>query len=240
MGQIIANIFKYHSIFFLILILLFLPFATVIQNVESTIFTSVPVIIESSVDPIKAKPGDLLTVSITAFDVFGINRVDACFYHELGFDLLNLTLVSGTNNYGIWQCQWVVHDTKVKEYAVVVTVFSRSGFSSSVNLSWYDPAPWFNIDWRYRKELNISNPVSDYQMKLEIGYNSGASSYDVHCEGHCNTNFSDLRFTAADGTTPRSYWIERKTDGDNCLVWINTSGDNLLYASLYFLKKSEV
>ena len=50
--------------------------------------------------------------------------------------------------------------------------------------------------------------LTDYQVRLMVGESSGSSGADVHCEGKCNADFSDLRFTAADGATQFDYWIE--------------------------------
>ena len=217
-------------IIFLFLFLFFFPSAKIELQANVSVIPSHPIILESSFHPTKVQPGDLVTVTATVYDLYAIQDVQATFPHELGVDVVALSLVSGSPYHGVWEAQWIVHDTIYKEYITTITAFSKSGLCSSVEVSWWDPpTPWLDIDWSYRKELNISNPVSDYQMQLVVGYDSGASSYDVHCEGHCNTNFSDLRFTASDGTTLRSYWIERKTDGDTCLVWINTSGESKIY-----------
>lgn len=68
--------------------------------------------------------------------------------------------------------------------------------------------------WTYRKSLVLkraSGAVTNYQMKLLVGESSGASGEQVDCAAHCKTDFSDLRFTKADGTTLLDYWIESKT-----------------------------
>ncbi len=85
---------------------------------------------------------------------------------------------------------------------------------------------WLNSSWSYRKMLDISNPVSGYQMKLNVSYDGGG---DVSLEGHCNNNFSDLRFTAGDGISLRPYWIEEKVNGSYAETWVNTSGENTMY-----------
>ena len=219
---------------FFILLMLCLNLTNLIssEQARSTSFPasfSHPIILSSSVSPTKVQPGDMMTVSAVVVDFNGVDKVEARFFHEKGFDKVELSQVIGYNHLSVWNGQWIVHDTKTNEYTTDVTAFSRSGFSSSIDITWWDPIPWWNADFSYRKELSVSNAVSYYQMKLEVGLNSGSSSYDVHCEGNCNNNFSDLRFTASDGTTLRSYWIEEKTNGDDCTVWINSSGDDTMY-----------
>ncbi len=87
---------------------------------------------------------------------------------------------------------------------------------------------WFDTDWSYRKNITISNPLDDYQTKITVS-KSDDTSDDVDCEGNCNDNFSDLRFTCSNGTLV-PYWIEEKTDGDDCTIWIkNEYNDSTLY-----------
>lgn len=80
--------------------------------------------------------------------------------------------------------------------------------------------------YSYRKEIDISRAsgaVSNYQMKLLVGESSGATGEDVDCAGHILSNFNDLRFTAADGTTLLDYWIESitgATPNQLATVWI--------------------
>jgi hypothetical protein len=88
---------------------------------------------------------------------------------------------------------------------------------------------WFDGGWGNRKEITISNPVEDYQSLINISKSSGG---DVSCEGHCNDNFSDIRFACANGTL-LPYWIQEKTDGTECVVWVNnTFNDSTIY--LYY------
>jgi hypothetical protein len=73
-------------------------------------------------------------------------------------------------------------------------------------------AAWYNSSWGYRKQIAITGSTdgaqTNYQVKLLVGESSGSVGYNVHCEGHCKTDFSDLRFTTSDGTTLISYWIK--------------------------------
>jgi hypothetical protein len=81
-------------------------------------------------------------------------------------------------------------------------------------------------NWAYRKSITLSRAsgaVTDYQMKLLVGESSGAVGEDVDCGGLCATDFDDLRFTAADGTTLLNYWIESitgATPNQLATVWI--------------------
>jgi hypothetical protein len=84
----------------------------------------------------------------------------------------------------------------------------------------------FPTDWLYRKSVTLSRAsgaVTNYQMKLLVGESSGAAGENVDCGGLCKTDFSDLRFTKADGTTLLDYWIESvsgATPNQLATVWI--------------------
>jgi hypothetical protein len=84
----------------------------------------------------------------------------------------------------------------------------------------------FLTGWTYRKEITLSRAsgaVTNYQMKLLVGESSGAVGENVDCGALCKTDFSDLRFTAADGTTLLDYWIESvsgTTPNQLATVWI--------------------
>ena len=84
----------------------------------------------------------------------------------------------------------------------------------------------FLSGWSYRKPVTLSRAsgaVTNYQMKLKVGESSGAAGEDVDCGALCKTDFSDLRFTAADGTTLLDYYIEDvsgTTPNQLATVWI--------------------
>jgi len=80
--------------------------------------------------------------------------------------------------------------------------------------------------WDYRKSVTLSRPsgtISNYQMKITVGESSGSPDCDVHCAGHAETDFDDLRFASSDGTTLLSYWIESitgSTPNQVVVVWV--------------------
>ena len=92
-------------------------------------------------------------------------------------------------------------------------------------------AEWFDTDWQYRKQLNISNPTGGTQMKLVVYQNDGHDNIAagiMDCEGKCASDFSDLRFVGADDSTLCDYWIERQT-ADYAVVWIKSQGEDHLF-----------
>ena len=80
--------------------------------------------------------------------------------------------------------------------------------------------------WRYRKAITLSRAsgaVTAYQMRLLLGESPGASGEDVDCDALCKTDFSDIRFTSADGTTLLDYRIESITGASPnqlATIWI--------------------
>lgn len=80
--------------------------------------------------------------------------------------------------------------------------------------------------WEYRRSVTASRSsgaVTNYAMKVAVGESSGASGYDVHCAGHCRSDFADLRFTKADETTLLDYWIESvsgTSPNQTATVWV--------------------
>ena len=149
---------KYLLIF--LIISFFLP-TNIISTSKSEVVNenTTPVIINSSIYPKKVRPGDEMIVNISAFDPFGINKVEAKFYHEKGFDFINLEKCYGTMVNGIWKGKWKVHDTIIKEYSTIVTVISKSGRMTSKELKWWDPEePWYDLEFQYRRQINFTEP----------------------------------------------------------------------------------
>jgi len=91
--------------------------------------------------------------------------------------------------------------------------------------------------WPYRRKITISGSSgagTNYQVLLKIGESSGATGYHFHLDGK-SANFpsgtnqgGDLRFTADDGTTLLSFWVEA-VNGTSpnrvALVWVKISAD---------------
>jgi predicted GH43/DUF377 family glycosyl hydrolase len=80
--------------------------------------------------------------------------------------------------------------------------------------------------WAYRKLVPLSRAsglVTNYQMKLLVGESAGATGENVDCDSHCRSDFDDLRFTTADGTTLLDHSFESITGASPnrlATVWI--------------------
>jgi len=92
--------------------------------------------------------------------------------------------------------------------------------------------------WAYRKPVTLSRAsgaVTNYQMKLKVGESAGSGANDVLATG-CKTDFSDLRFTKADGDTLLDFYIEDMTGATPnqvATIWIEFdsigTGDTTFY-----------
>lgn len=86
---------------------------------------------------------------------------------------------------------------------------------------------WYNASWSKRKKItltgNASGAQTDYQVKLTVTYDSDMKS-----------DFSDLRFTKADGTTLLDAWMESHTASTSAIVWVETDTPaNTVEADIY-------
>jgi len=91
----------------------------------------------------------------------------------------------------------------------------------------YDPSGLTNQNWlsgwQYRKSHTIlgSTEVSNYQMKIVVHYGNGTDDGEnVYLHNNSRTDFGDVRFTADDGVTELSYWVEEKVDTDYAVFWV--------------------
>ncbi len=103
-------------------------------------------------------------------------------------------------------------------------------------------------DYKYRKKLTITGSMgagNGYQVLLKIGESAGAVGVDFNLEGHALNFPNDIRFTADDGTTEYSYWIEsiEGTAPDRVVnVWVKIDAnlDTDAYIYVYYGKDADV
>ncbi|MDD5487187.1 MAG: DUF2341 domain-containing protein, partial [Dehalococcoidales bacterium] len=79
---------------------------------------------------------------------------------------------------------------------------------------------WYSTDWSYRKLVPVVNSTStlaDYQVKIVV---ASSTDGDVSCGGNCQPDFDDVFFTADDGATPLSFWLESYTTSATSTFWV--------------------
>jgi len=82
--------------------------------------------------------------------------------------------------------------------------------------------PWLQ-NWSYRKGhfLSGSTDYAFYQVRIKVCYGSGTDSQNiVYCNGHCQNDFDDIRFTADDGITLLDYWRESYISSSYAYFWV--------------------
>jgi len=79
-------------------------------------------------------------------------------------------------------------------------------------------ASWWNVNWKYRREItiiNVNGTLTDYQILVEL--NSSNFNFS-HAQG------SDIRFVASDDETLLSHWIEVwDSTNQSAKIWVNIS-----------------
>ena len=99
---------------------------------------SYPNITNAYVEPVKVVPGDVMTVSAEVEDDFGVSSVTA---DMGGIETISLFLKTGTVYDGLWQNEWLVHDTEVKDYNTTISAVNVLGNSATKIVEWSDPVP---------------------------------------------------------------------------------------------------
>jgi len=194
------------------------------EIIQAENYTS-PIFINSTLYPLKVYPGEIIEIASTLYDFLGVKYVQAKLFYEKGFDIVNLSLTSGSRQNGIWEGSWKVHDTITKDYIAIITAFSISGYNSSVSHLWSDPTTWWNSNWLHRMPINITNSGSslfNYQVKIELDSSNVGDNFDWDVDN------DSLRFTYYNSTTDAEvecpFYIEEwDTPSQNAIVWVNVS-----------------
>ena len=91
--------------------------------------------------------------------------------------------------------------------------------------------------WQYRKShviQSVSGAGTNYQVIIVVHYGNGTDYNDntkkppeghVYLNGHCKSDFSDVRFTDDDKVTLLDYWIETCYPEDNATFWVEIADD---------------
>ena len=93
--------------------------------------------------------------------------------------------------------------------------------------------------WDYRKEFTINNTGSEltnYQVMFTVNRSAGTDTgFTVYVGTKCESDYDDIRFTKADGTTLLDYWIE-SSSATVATIWVKVpslpTGDTTGY--LYY------
>jgi len=81
-----------------------------------------------------------------------------------------------------------------------------------------DEYVWWDEDWTYKREINLTASVGNFSYLATINYSAGM-----------NNNFSDVRFVNSTENGELNFTIQNKTDGTNMTVRIFNKGSNKVY-----------
>ncbi len=97
---------------------------------------------------------------------------------------------------------------------------------------------WFDNNWDYRKPCVInaaSGAGTGYQVRVNVHYLNGTDSgADVFLGGKCKGGFGDVRFTAVDGTSLLSCWMESPVS-DNATFWVKITANLTASATIIYI-----
>jgi hypothetical protein len=126
----------------------------------------------------------------------------------------------------------------------IVTEPAHSTWSSQENVSSYIHT-WGLAGWTYRKCHFINQTIgagTNYQVAVTVNYGSGTDNgSNIYCNSHCQTDFSDMRFTSSDGSTLLSYWLQSYTASSSAIFWVKVSANlsNAQTIYIYYGKSGE-
>jgi hypothetical protein len=131
--------------------------------------------------------------------------------------------LNANNTFQAWVSSQWVQTTQGDFQAGVLNNVDTSSSPGDVELA--VKSDWYNTSWSRRKPVTISNPGSGltaYQVKVDVTYDS-----------YMKSNFDDIRFTDADGSTLLSHWRESYTASASATFWVKVpsvpSGNKTIY-----------
>jgi hypothetical protein len=132
---------------------------------------------------------------------------------------------------------WTFNDPDSGDYqtAYQFQLASDSGFSSLL-INPGKTTDW-RLGWSYYKShvINVDSAAgTGYQVQIIANYGSGTDSGNmVYLNNHARSDFGDVRFTASDGVTFLSYWIQSYTSGASATFWVKITGDLSTSQTIY-------
>ena len=134
-------------------------------------------------------------------------------------------LMTPLTQYNISQDSVVIQNNTSNEAGWVSFNFSltsQHNYNISANNTGWS---YFNAgtDHGYMTSVNISGTIRPYQLSLNVSNSTGTNNATwVFCNGHCLSNFTDLRFKL-NNTVLLPFWIENTTgiNATTARVWVN-------------------
>ncbi|MEE8402347.1 MAG: hypothetical protein V3R93_01195 [Candidatus Hydrothermarchaeaceae archaeon] len=199
-----------------------------ISSIGTTQEPSEPRITDAYVDPLKVVPGDTMLVSAEVEDDYGIATVTA---DMGGIETIELELVDGTIYDGLWQEQWLVHDTEVKDYITTITATNVLGLTATAEVEWSDPIftnAQFNETWVERNEtvrFNVTVTDGDGVDTVIATFRyPNTTEVNKTLLNISSVYYYDLNDTSASGTYNVTYvWANDTLGNANSTTYTNVS-----------------
>ncbi len=207
----------------------------IIIDLKSKIYTgNIDVIFgfnTSNVKPTKASRYDpvskIYTDVSTSFEKvnYDFSGMNTWYYRK------NIPVVAGTS-YKLKVNLQIPYLSNSGKYWIAIKPSTETIAQSITNGHLYYLDPWWDSSWNYKIDNTITDGVRPYQISLNISNSIGTNNAThVYCGGHCNVNFTDIRFTL-DNNTLLPYWIEDNSSTGK--VWVNVTANgtvNMYYGN---------
>lgn len=146
------------------------------------------------------------------FDWLGIGDIPSVIHYDYdGFNtwylIENASIIPGVRYSA--RSFMDVNPSSSGKYGWAVKPHSQTIAEAISHGNFYYLDPWWNALWTREKVITVTNPTANYQMRLNVTYDSDMQN-----------DFDDLRFVDSDGSTALPYWIETKVNSAYALLWV--------------------
>ncbi len=100
-----------------------------------------------------------MVVTAEVSDSSGIASVTA---NMGGIETISLSLTEGSISHGTWQGQWLVHDTRARDYVTTIVATNSQGKSSASDIVWSDPQTYERYYKNYTPEQTTTTVVPNW------------------------------------------------------------------------------
>lgn len=134
---------------------------------------------------------------------------------------------------------YVVSKPKIIQDVTMIFLLIILSIGLITMLSSFSSAVWWSTNWTYEKPITLYTNDSQSRGNLSVFLN-------VTWNNHMNSNFSDIRIIASDGTTALNYWFYNNTYYTNNSVGIwfhlneNISSATNLTLYMYYGNKNAI
>jgi hypothetical protein len=144
--------------------------------------------------PDKVMPGQVLLITAEVESVYPVKSAVAIFENENQPIEMNMLLISGTKNKGIYETRWIAHDTLAQKWYNTTIIFTDIlGKKSMQEIAWQDPTVTHKAD-----EITAGTfGAGDYTFPGNLTVNN-AITLNLTSSPSNNTGYAKLYYKAAE------------------------------------------